>query len=84
MIFSWLGFGWILIRLAMLIYLLASAASRYDRHALSLWEVLVRMGAALLMIHPDLIISLPAFAVCTGLLLTHWMFHSKSEKRELA
>ena len=82
--FSWLGFGWILIRLAMLIYLLASAASRYDRHALSLWEVLVRMGAALLMIHPDLIISLPAFAVCTGLLLAHWMFHSKSEKRELA
>lgn len=81
--FSWLGFLWILARLGMLIYMLASAASRYDTHGMPWWESLARMGAALLMIHPDMAISLPAFGACVALLVLHRMMSSSKAVKQV-
>lgn len=68
-----LGFLFLLARLGALIYMLASAASRFDARRMPLWEAGLRMVAGLALIHPDPLISAPALAAAAGLALAHRM-----------
>ncbi|MEM9840300.1 MAG: TRAP transporter fused permease subunit [Pseudomonadota bacterium] len=64
-------FLYLLLRLAALIYMLASAASRYDAHRMPLWEVAIRVAMGLALIHPDPVISGPALAGAVGIAFLH-------------
>lgn len=68
-----LGFLFLLARLGALIYMLASAASRFDARRMPLWEAGLRVVAGLALIHPDPLISAPALAAAAGLALAHRM-----------
>lgn len=68
-----LGFVFLLARLGALIYMLASAASRFDARQMPLWEAGLRVIAGLALIHPDPLISAPALAAAAGLALAHRM-----------
>lgn len=65
------GFVWLLIRLAALIYMLASATSRFDAVRMPLWEVVLRIMAGLALIHPEISIHGPALAAAVGLAVLH-------------
>ena len=68
-----LPFLFLLVRLAALIYLLASAASRFDARRMPFWEVGLRVIAGLALIHPDPLLSGPALAAAAGIALAHRM-----------
>ena len=68
-----LPFLFLLVRLAALIYMLASAASRFDTHRMPFWEVGLRVIAGLALIHPDPLLSGPALAAAAGIALAHRM-----------
>ncbi|MCB1389385.1 MAG: TRAP transporter fused permease subunit [Rhodobacteraceae bacterium] len=60
--------GWLLLRLVLALYLLSSALARYDRVRLKLWEVGLRMVAAVACLSDDPRFWLPALAVGGGLI----------------
>ena len=53
---------WLLVRLVLALYLLASALARFDRATLPLWETGLRLALALLVISNDSTIHVPAIA----------------------
>ena len=53
---------WLLARLVLALYLLASALARFDRAALPLWEVGLRLALAVLVISNDSTLHGPAIA----------------------
>ena len=53
---------WLLVRLVLALYLLASALARFDRATLSLWETGLRLALALLVISNDGTVHGPAIA----------------------
>ena len=65
------GFLWLLLRLAALIYMLATATSLYDTARLGYWEAVLRIVAGLALIHPTLTVNASAFAAVVGLVLLH-------------
>ncbi len=77
--FTIAGFVFLMLKLAFLIYMLASAASRFDRARMPIWEALARAAAGLLLIHPDPLISGVALAACIGLVLLHYGVLSRKE-----
>ena len=70
-VFSAPGFVSALLRTAFMIYLLASATSRFDRTRLAPWEVAVRLGAALFLIAPGFAIHGLAAAVGVAAVAYH-------------
>ena len=68
--FSLVGFLSALARTALMIYLLASSTSRFDKTKLPLWEAISRFGLAILLISPDLPIHGLAALVLAHLLRT--------------
>ena len=68
---SLLGFIFLLLRLGALIYMLASAASRFDAHRMSIWEVGLRIVVGLALIHPDPLVSGPALAAAVVIAFIH-------------
>ena len=54
---------WLLARLVLALYLLASALARFDRSALPLWEIGLRLALAALVISNDSALHGPAIAV---------------------
>lgn len=73
------GFVFLLLRLALLIYMLASAASRFDRGKMSVWEVIARAAAGLLLIHPSAIVCGIAALASLGLIALHYGVLSRKE-----
>ena len=71
--FTLFAFFYLILRLCALIYMLASAASAFDKTRLDIWEIFLRVLAGLALIHPDFLISGCALAVCTGLILIHYI-----------
>ena len=61
----------VLIRTAGMIYLFASATSRFDRTKLAGWEIMVRLGLAALLVAPGYEIHLPAAVAALTLVLIH-------------
>lgn len=69
--FSWVAFASIVLRMVLIIYLLASATSRFDRWRMTGPEALVRFAAGVALLAPDLVIHLPAAIVGVVLILRH-------------
>ena len=70
---TWAGFLWLLARLVLALYLVASALARYDVHPLSMMWVFVRLTiAVLVMLRPETI-HLTAVAVAIAMLVWHRM-----------
>ena len=78
---SFLGFAWLLVRLAALIYMLASASSRFDLFRLAPVEVAFRAVFGLALIHPDAAVNTTAFMLSVALVLFH---HVAARRRALA
>ena len=68
---SFVGFVWLLVRLAALIYMLASASSRFDLFRLAPVEVALRAVLGLALIHPDAAVNVTAFMLSVALVLFH-------------
>ncbi|MCY3874179.1 MAG: TRAP transporter fused permease subunit [Rhodobacteraceae bacterium] len=66
------GFVFLLLRLALLIYMLASAASRFDRGKMPALEVIARAAAGLLLIHPSAMVSSIAVLASLALISLHY------------
>ncbi len=66
------GFVFLLLRLALLIYMLASAASRFDRGKMPALEVIARAAAGLLLIHPSAMVSGIAVLASLALISLHY------------
>ena len=69
--FDFTAFAYLLIRLAALIYMLASAACRFDAVRMRAWEIVLRVATGLSLIHPDLIVNAPALGVAIVLVALH-------------
>ncbi|MEO0938026.1 MAG: TRAP transporter fused permease subunit [Pseudomonadota bacterium] len=50
---DWAVLGWLLVRLSLALYLLASALAGFDRTKLALWEILVRLGVFAILLSKD-------------------------------
>ena len=66
------AFLFMLLRLALLIYMLSSAASRFDRSKMAPWEAIARAAAGLLLINPSAIISGAATVLSLALIALHY------------
>lgn len=62
---------WLLARLGLTLYLLASALARFDQTGLPVWEVAVRLALALLVLSGNLTLQLPAIALSVAILIWH-------------
>jgi len=64
---------WLLARLSVALYLLASALARFDRIRLELWEVAARLALAVAMVHPSAYVNVAAIGLAGALVLTHML-----------
>ena len=64
---------WILFRLMLALYLLASALARFDRSKLASWEVIARLVLAALVMFSNPIIHGPALAAAIILMVVHFL-----------
>jgi len=71
--FSLIGFFSAILRTALMIYLLASATSRFDKTRLPLWEAFARFALAILLISPDLWLHGSAAVGAFALIAFHYM-----------
>ncbi len=68
-----LGLCWILIRLMLALYLVATALSRFDRHALSSVEIALRLVLAVLVLIKIPLVAIAGCGVAVALLAAHWL-----------
>ncbi len=59
---EWAALAWLVARLVLALYLLASALARFDRTALPLWEIGLRLALSVLVISADSAVHGPAAA----------------------
>ena len=67
------GFGYLILRLLAMVYLLASATSRFDLTRLSLFEIGVRLAIGLALIHPEFSVNGPALLFGAGIIGYHFI-----------
>lgn len=67
------GFGYLILRLLAMVYLLASATSRFDLTRLSLFEIGVRLAIGLALIHPEFSVNGPALLLGAGIIGYHFI-----------
>ena len=70
--FALLPLLYLVARLGLLIYMLASAAALFDKRRMPIWEAMLRAVVGLLLIHPDPGISGGAMAASLGLVALHY------------
>ena len=70
---TWLSFIWLLARLGLTLFLVASALARFDVYALSVPMVFVRLSLAVLILLRPEAIHMSAVAVALGMLVWHRM-----------
>jgi len=73
----WLALIWLLARLALALYLIASALAQFDRKHLPIWDVLLRLGLAALIMVGDPLIHGVAIVAATAWLFAHYVFNRK-------
>ena len=76
---DWAGLALLLPRVAIGLYLIASALTRYDRHALAGWETALRLVLAVIVLMRDPVWFGPGLAVTALYLLWH-AFLARSPK----
>ena len=69
------AFAYLILRLAVMIYMLASAATGFDKGRMPIWEIVLRFVAGVALIHPDIIFSGGALALSTALIVAHHATH---------
>ena len=67
------GFGYLILRLLAMVYLLASATSRFDLTRLSLFEVAARLAIGLALIHPEFAVNGPALFIGAAIIGYHFI-----------
>ncbi len=79
---TWAGFLWLLARLVLALYLVASTLARYDAHPLSMVWAFVRLTiAVLVMLRPETI-HLTAVAAAIAMLVWHLMKGGRSPSEQ--
>ena len=68
---DWGALGWLLVRLLLALYLLASALARFDRVLLAYWDAGLRLALAFFVLSKDPTVYSAAIAVAGGLLALH-------------
>ena len=68
-----IGFGYLILRLLAMVYLLASATSRFDLTRLSLFEVGARLAIGLALIHPEFAVNGPALLIGAAIIGYHFI-----------
>lgn len=71
------AFLFLLVQLAVLVYMLASAAARFDRRRLGWGEAALRLAVGLAVIHPDALVSGAAVAASIALVAVHRAAHGR-------
>lgn len=69
--FAFGAFAYLILRLALLIFMLASAAARFDKHRMPVWESALRVIAGLALISPIMTVSGAAVLACIALAVIH-------------
>ncbi len=64
---------WLLLRLSVALYLLASALAAFDRRSLNAFEIILRLGVALLIMFKPVELHAPAFIAAVALLALHFI-----------
>ena len=67
------GFGYLILRLLAMVYLLASATSRFDLTSLSLFEIGARLAIGLALIHPEFAVNGPALLLGAAIIGYHFI-----------
>ncbi|MYG10682.1 MAG: TRAP transporter fused permease subunit [Rhodobacteraceae bacterium] len=73
------AFLYLIVRLAALIYMLATATSRFDHSRMRIWEAVLRVLAGLALIHPDILVSGSALIASAGLVIAHHFIHKRHQ-----
>jgi TRAP-type uncharacterized transport system fused permease subunit len=68
---------WLLVRLTLSLYLVASSLCRFDHRALHVWEVIVRLLLALLILSGSIFIYGPAILLAIIIIATHLLMTKK-------
>ena len=68
---------WLLVRLTLSLYLVASSLCRFDHRALHVWEVIVRLILALLILSVSIFIYGPAILLAIIIIATHLLMTKK-------
>lgn len=76
----WDSLLWVLARLMLALYLIASALAQFDRKRLAFWEVCLRLGLAALVMFADPWICVPAILLAFCLLAFHVVSSRPSDK----
>lgn len=79
---DWQGLGWLLFRLVVALYLVASALTRFDVGALSVRGAVFRIALAVLIILKIQSIVVPALVVAICYLLFHQYRHRRSARED--
>lgn len=64
---------WLLLRLMLALYLLASALAAFDRRSLTVIEIVLRIGLVLLILMKPSAVHVPAFVAALALLFFHYV-----------
>ena len=67
------GFSYLILRLLAMVYLLASATSRFDLTRLSVFEVAARLAIGLALIHPEFAVNGPALLIGAAIIGYHFI-----------
>ncbi|MEL6125082.1 MAG: TRAP transporter fused permease subunit, partial [Pseudomonadota bacterium] len=78
---SWLDLGWVMLALALALWLLTSALTGFERGRLSGWERIARTVAGLAALVPHWSVAAPAVAVGLALVAMHRARHGKETQQ---
>ena len=73
------GLAWLLIRLTLSLYLVASSLCRFDHRTLHIWEVLIRLILALLILSSSALIYSPAILLAGLAIATHVVLAKRNQ-----
>lgn len=76
----WDALAWLLLRLILVLYLVASAMAQFDRKYLPFWEVVLRLIFAGLIMVGNPTIHGPAILAALGWIAFHYGFNQKTDK----
>ncbi|MEE3359791.1 MAG: TRAP transporter fused permease subunit [Pseudomonadota bacterium] len=78
---EWVALGWLAARLILALYLMASALARFDRGPMARWEMLLRLGLALLVLWKSPTIMWIGVVFALGLIAVHALAAGHQAKR---
>ncbi len=78
---EWVALGWLAARLILALYLMASALARFDRGPMARWEMLLRLGLALLVLWKSPTIMWIGIVLALGLIAVHALAAGHQAKR---